>query len=80
MGFLERAQKGTGAEISKPRCICGRVEHCGPGVGSVVILGADAAEGGGGGITKGLLCQVKESELYPAGYWKKAEGFEEGVL
>lgn len=48
--------------------------------GGIVILGADATEGGGGGITKGLVCQVRESKLYPVGYWGKVEGFEEEVL
>ena len=48
--------------------------------GVIVILGADAAEGGDGGITKGLVCQVRESELYPVGYREKEEGFEEEVL
>lgn len=39
----------------------GEGEHCGSG--GVAILGADAAEGGGNGITKGLVCQRKEAKL-----------------
>lgn len=44
------------------------------------VLRAEAGEGGGSRTRKGLVCQVKESELYPLGYWETTEVSEQEVL
>ena len=66
-GFLGRAQKGTGAEVDKPWGVSGRTEHHGPG-GVCCNPGANAVEGGSGGIdSKGSCTPRARGELCPVG-------------